>query len=60
MALLRLEPRLIDCSSFLIRTYPTMKKHNPHVPILIREAQDVEPKVWARYGGCGVPRRDLD
>jgi len=28
-----------------------MKKNNPHTPILIREALDVEPKVWARYGG---------
>ncbi|KAL1628875.1 hypothetical protein SLS54_001564 [Diplodia seriata] len=31
-----------------------MKKHNPHTPILIREAQNVEPKVFARYG---APRR---
>ncbi|KAF2098040.1 NADH dehydrogenase, alpha subcomplex, subunit 2 [Rhizodiscina lignyota] len=35
--------------NFLLRTYPTMKKHNPHTPIMIREAQNVEPKVWARY-----------
>ncbi|KAK3081473.1 hypothetical protein LTS18_006374, partial [Coniosporium uncinatum] len=35
--------------SFLLRTYPTMKKHNPHTPIMIREAAGVEPKVWARY-----------
>ncbi|KAF2430323.1 NADH dehydrogenase, alpha subcomplex, subunit 2 [Tothia fuscella] len=34
---------------FLIRTYPTMKKHNPHTPIMIREALDIQPKVWARY-----------
>jgi NADH dehydrogenase (ubiquinone) 1 alpha subcomplex subunit 2 len=26
-----------------------MKKHNPHTPILIREAADTQPKVWARY-----------
>ncbi|KAI4842471.1 hypothetical protein E4T44_07291 [Aureobasidium sp. EXF-8845] len=26
-----------------------MKKANPHTPILIREALEVEPKVWARY-----------
>src|ERR1700760_3277379 len=36
--------------SFLLRTYPTMKKHNPHTPILIREASNTQPKVWARYG----------
>ncbi|KAF2083161.1 NADH dehydrogenase, alpha subcomplex, subunit 2 [Saccharata proteae CBS 121410] len=35
--------------NFLLRTYPTMKKHNPHTPIMIREALNVEPKVYARY-----------
>ncbi|EOD44805.1 hypothetical protein GTA08_BOTSDO07703 [Neofusicoccum parvum] len=35
--------------NFLLRAYPTMKKHNPHTPILIREALDVEPRVYARY-----------
>ncbi|EXJ63593.1 NADH dehydrogenase (ubiquinone) 1 alpha subcomplex 2 [Cladophialophora psammophila CBS 110553] len=38
------------CRSFLKRAYPTMKHHNPTIPILIREATGVEPKVWARYG----------
>ncbi|OAG43481.1 hypothetical protein AYO21_02418 [Fonsecaea monophora] len=38
------------CRSFLKRAYPTMKHHNPNIPILIREATGVEPKVWARYG----------
>jgi len=32
-----------------MKSYPTMKKHNPNTPILIREAQNTEPKVWARY-----------
>ncbi|KAK5308629.1 hypothetical protein LTR99_001605 [Exophiala xenobiotica] len=36
--------------SFLKKAYPTMKRHNPNIPILIREAVGVEPKVWARYG----------
>ncbi|KAI9831524.1 MAG: hypothetical protein M1826_003414 [Phylliscum demangeonii] len=36
--------------SFLTRAYPTMKKNNPHTPILLREALHVEPRVWARYG----------
>ncbi|KAK7751089.1 hypothetical protein SLS62_006918 [Diatrype stigma] len=36
--------------TFLTRAYPTMKKNNPHTPILIREAQGVLPKVYARYG----------
>ncbi|RYP26752.1 hypothetical protein DL768_011587 [Monosporascus sp. mg162] len=35
--------------TFLTRAYPTMKKNNPHIPILIREAQGVLPKVYARY-----------
>ncbi|TKA68384.1 NADH-ubiquinone oxidoreductase 10.5 kDa subunit [Cryomyces minteri] len=26
-----------------------MKKNNPHTPIMIREALQTEPKVYARY-----------
>ncbi|KKY15547.1 putative nadh-ubiquinone oxidoreductase 105 kda subunit [Phaeomoniella chlamydospora] len=36
--------------TFLKRAYPTMKKNNPYIPIMMREAQDVEPRIWARYG----------
>ncbi|KAL5116028.1 hypothetical protein ACEQ8H_006039 [Pleosporales sp. CAS-2024a] len=35
--------------SFLTRSYPTMKKHNPHTPIMIREASGTEPTVYARF-----------
>ncbi|KAH7116867.1 hypothetical protein B0J11DRAFT_617970 [Dendryphion nanum] len=35
--------------TFLTKTYPTMKKHNPNTPILIREASGIEPKVYARF-----------
>ncbi|KAF1359956.1 NADH dehydrogenase, alpha subcomplex, subunit 2 [Lizonia empirigonia] len=35
--------------TFLQRSYPTMKKHNPHTPILIREASGIEPTLYARY-----------
>ncbi|KAF3043879.1 hypothetical protein E8E11_005818 [Didymella keratinophila] len=35
--------------NFLQRSYPTMKKHNPHTPILIREASGFEPTLFARY-----------
>ncbi|KAJ5484841.1 NADH-ubiquinone oxidoreductase 10.5 kDa subunit [Penicillium diatomitis] len=35
--------------SFINRAYPTMKKHNPHTPIMIREAAGTEPRVFARY-----------
>ncbi|CAH0015803.1 unnamed protein product [Clonostachys rhizophaga] len=36
--------------SFINRAYPTMKKNNPTIPILVREAQGTIPKVYARYG----------
>ncbi|KAJ5887752.1 NADH-ubiquinone oxidoreductase 10.5 kDa subunit [Penicillium taxi] len=35
--------------TFINRAYPTMKKHNPHTPIMIREASGTEPRVYARY-----------
>jgi hypothetical protein len=35
-----------------------MKKFNPHIPIMIREAMGVEPKVYARYGMSSVPYID--
>lgn len=35
--------------SFLTRTYPTMKKHNPQIPIMLREAAGTSPKIYARY-----------
>jgi len=37
--------------SFLARAYPTMKKNNPHTPIMLREAAGTQPRVYARYGG---------
>ncbi|KAF3399882.1 hypothetical protein F1880_008148 [Penicillium rolfsii] len=43
------ELRFLFCQSFLNRAYPTMKKHNPHTPILMREASGTEPRVFARY-----------
>ncbi|KAK6537769.1 hypothetical protein TWF694_010678 [Orbilia ellipsospora] len=35
--------------SFITKSYPSMKKTNPEIPILIREAQGVPPRVFARY-----------
>ncbi|KAF8449963.1 NADH-ubiquinone oxidoreductase 105 kDa subunit [Terfezia claveryi] len=35
--------------SFLQKSYPVMKRHNPHTPILMREALGIEPRVFARY-----------
>jgi NADH dehydrogenase (ubiquinone) 1 alpha subcomplex subunit 2 len=40
--------------NFLLRSYPTMKKHNPHTPIMIREASGTEPTVYARFGACNT------
>ncbi|PGH10551.1 hypothetical protein AJ80_07497 [Polytolypa hystricis UAMH7299] len=34
---------------FLKRAYPTMKRNNPFTPVLMREALDIEPRVFARY-----------
>lgn len=46
----RTNQMLVYDRSFLNRAYPTMKKNNPYVPILIREASGTEPRVFARYG----------
>ncbi|QPC69812.1 hypothetical protein HYE68_000564 [Fusarium pseudograminearum] len=35
--------------SFITRSYPTMKRNNPNIPILIREAAGTQPKIFARY-----------
>jgi len=35
--------------SFLSRAYPTMKKNNPHTPIMLRDAAGTQPRVYARY-----------
>lgn len=35
--------------AFLTKSYPTMKKHNPSIPIMLREAQGTLPRVYARY-----------
>jgi NADH dehydrogenase (ubiquinone) 1 alpha subcomplex subunit 2 len=36
--------------SFLLRAYPTMKKNNPNIPIMLREAAGTAPRIYARYG----------
>lgn len=42
-------PCLVACRSFLTRAYPTMKKNNPDIPIMLREAAGTLPRVFARY-----------
>lgn len=34
---------------FIEQAYVDLKQTNPNVPILIREASNVQPKLWARY-----------
>jgi hypothetical protein len=36
--------------NFLTRSYPAMKKANPSIPIMIREASGTQPTVYARFG----------
>lgn len=43
--------------NFLTKSYPTMKKHNPHTPIMIREASGTEPTVYARFGASHVQEK---
>ncbi|KAF8841512.1 NDUFA2, NADH ubiquinone oxidoreductase 10.5kD subunit [Paxillus ammoniavirescens] len=34
---------------FVLSTYPVIKKHNPDLPVLIREASGTPARVFARY-----------
>ncbi|CAG2179680.1 unnamed protein product, partial [Oppiella nova] len=34
---------------FIARHYPRVKQTNPDLPVLVREATGIEPKVWARF-----------
>ncbi|XP_005180817.1 NADH dehydrogenase [ubiquinone] 1 alpha subcomplex subunit 2 [Musca domestica] len=34
---------------YVERFYPALKKSNPELPILIRECEGVQPRLWARY-----------
>ncbi|KAL9926803.1 NADH dehydrogenase (ubiquinone) B8 subunit [Glossina fuscipes fuscipes] len=35
---------------YVQRYYPSLKKDNPDLPILIRECSGIQPRLWARYG----------
>lgn len=41
---------------FIISKYPVIKKHNPDLPVLIREAQGTPARVFARFGACQQSR----
>lgn len=35
---------------FIESAYPQLKKHNPNLPVLIREARGTPARVFARFG----------
>jgi len=39
---------------FVVSTYPTLKQHNPDLPILIREAQGTPARAFARFGSSST------
>lgn len=39
----------LGARKFVEKYYVDLKKLNPNTPILIREANNVQPKLWARY-----------
>ncbi|KAL3530710.1 hypothetical protein ACH5RR_010032 [Cinchona calisaya] len=41
--------------TFIEKNYKDLKKLNPKLPILVREATNTEPQLWARYD-YGVER----
>jgi NADH dehydrogenase (ubiquinone) 1 alpha subcomplex subunit 2 len=45
---------LTFCSArqFIASKYPVIKKHNPDLPVLIREANGTPARVFARFGAC--------
>jgi hypothetical protein len=46
--------------SFVQRAYPSLKRHNPQTPIMVREATGAPAQVFARYGECVLRADDAD
>ena len=42
-------------SQFVVSEYPVIKKHNPDLPVLIREATGTPARVFARFGAFPCP-----
>ncbi|CAL1710588.1 unnamed protein product [Somion occarium] len=42
-------PASAGTRQFIASTYPTIKQHNPDLPILIREAKGTPARVFARF-----------
>ncbi|CAG8612794.1 6748_t:CDS:2 [Paraglomus brasilianum] len=43
---------------FLKKSYPELKKQNPHFPFLVREASGVEARFFARYD-YGIEKKSV-
>lgn len=43
---------LYPARQFIVSKYPVIKKHNPDLPVLIREANGTPARVFARFGAC--------
>jgi len=50
---------LFTARQFVAKYYPQVKRLNPSLPFLVRPADDVEPKIFARYDYGGVAHRSL-
>lgn len=49
----------VACREFVISQYAELKKANPGLPILVREADGAEARITARYGAAGAHRARL-
>jgi NADH dehydrogenase (ubiquinone) 1 alpha subcomplex subunit 2 len=45
--------------SFIQSAYPTIKRHNPDLPVLIREANGVPARIFARFGASRTASKVL-
>ena len=52
------QPMLTRHSQFVVSAYPIIKKHNPDLPVLIREASGTPARVFARFGAFRALRVD--
>ncbi|CAF4896631.1 unnamed protein product [Pieris macdunnoughi] len=42
-------PHSAGVREFISKNYVNIKKENPTFPILIRECNGIQPRIWARY-----------
>ncbi|KPJ17839.1 NADH dehydrogenase [ubiquinone] 1 alpha subcomplex subunit 2 [Papilio machaon] len=42
-------PQSAGVREFIQKSYVSLKKANPTFPILIRECNGIQPRIWARY-----------